>query len=374
MTDTAAQLNLQLLRHTLGPIAPYLADPRVTDIHIYGAAAVWVKRQGEAIRRVDAAWQSDTDLLIAAEAMAEHIGRRLDADHPILDSRLPDGARVNVIIPPCYTSGGACVSIRLFPSERFGAADLRHGGTLDDTGLAILRAVIRLGRNVLISGATGSGKTTLLNVLCSFIPASELVVTVEDSREIAIANPLWAALESKHALHVGDRPVTLQDLVRNALRMNPRWLIVGETRGPEALDLIRAFNTGHSGLSTIHANSAYDALLALENLVLQAGLDIPARAVKEMVARAVSVVIHISQFPDESRRVTEIVEVRGLDYAASPTFPPYHVVPLYRFTPMGHDQGRCVGRFEALHIPEFLNEAVRSPDLDLPLHWKGESS
>jgi len=362
------ELNLELLKVLLGPIAPWLEDPAVTDIVIYGHRDVYVRRQGEGLRAMDAGWRSASDLVLAAESIAEVIHRRLDADHPLLDSRLPDGARVNIVIPPC-SPAGACISIRLFPRRRHDADDLLRFGTLDATGLAILRAVVALGRNILISGGTGAGKTTLLNVLGGVIPADQIVVTVEDSREIFLDRKLWAALESKHPRHADDRPVTLADLVRNALRMNPRWLIVGEVRGAEALDLIRAFNTGHAGLSTIHANSAADALLALENLVLQGGLDIPARAVKELVARAIHVVVQVSHYPDESRKVAEIVEVDGLDYAASATFPPYRVIPLYQFVFKGYDdQDRLRGRFQAGGRPTFRDE-LRLRRIPCPEVW-----
>jgi len=370
--DIGKQLNLELLQHTLGPISQYLDDSRVTDIHIYKSDDVWVKRQGEKIRKVDSTWHSDADLMIAAEAMAEHINRRLDKDHPILDSRLPDGSRVNIIIPPCYSAGGACISIRMFPKERFGVNDLVRFRTIDQNGVDILSSIVLLGKNVLISGSTGSGKTTLLNVLCSFIPETDIVVTVEDSREINISNPLWAPLESKHALHTDDRAVTLQDLVRNSLRMNPKWVIVGEVRGAESLDLIRAFNTGHSGLSTIHANTCYDALLALENLALQSGLDISARAVKEMVSRAISIMIQVSQFPDETRKIVDISEVLGLDYEASSVFPPYKIVPLYRFNMTGYEKDRVIGSFEVVNIPSFLTETMMFHEkLNLPNQWLG---
>lgn len=366
--NVGQQLNLELLKYLLGPIAPYLEDPATTDLFIYGHRDVFVKRQGARIQRVEAAWHSDTDLVLAAESIAEIINRRLDSNHPILDSRLPDGSRVNIVIPPCYPQG-ACVSIRIFPKERYGAADLLHFGTVDPAGLAILQTLVELGKNILISGGTGSGKTTLLNILGGFIREGEIVVTVEDSREISLSRQLWAPLESKHALHEDDRAVTLQDLVRNSLRMNPRWVIVGEVRGAEALDLIRAFNTGHSGMSTVHANSAYDALVALENLVLQSGLDIPARAVKELVSRAIQVVVQVCQLPDESRKIMEIVEVSGLEYATSPTFPPYHITPLYRFRLDGlDDRGRLTGRFEATGRPTFLDE-LRLRNIPIPEVW-----
>jgi pilus assembly protein CpaF len=215
-----------------------------------------------------------------------------------------------------------------------------------------------MGKNILISGGTGSGKTTLLNCLCSFIPADDIVVTVEDAREIALANELWVALETKRAVDDEDRDVTLRELVRTSLRMNPRWIIVGEVRGPEALDLVRAFNTGHCGAGTIHSNSTYDALLALESLILQSGLDIPARGIKEMVSRAVHVVVQMAQFADHSRRLIEIAEVEGLDYDRSPSFPPYKLRKLYQFDKAG-------GRFTVCENPSGAREHQPAPNARL---------
>ncbi|MBP7868382.1 MAG: CpaF family protein [Acidobacteria bacterium] len=367
---SGSTLNLDLLKITLGPVAPWLGDPDVTDILVYGPEKVFVKRQGRKPERAPARWESAEDLMVAAKAIGRHIKRRLDADNPILDSRLPDGSRVNVIIPPCFADGAA-VAIRLFTKEKLTAAQLLEGGSFDPAGAEILRSLVLSGKNILISGGTGSGKTTLLNVLGAFIPERDIVVTVEDSREIQLRNELWAPLEAKKAVHEGEVEVTLRDLVRNSLRMNPRWVIVGEVRGPEALDLMRAFNTGHSGMGTVHANSCDDALGALENLILQSGLDIPARAIKEMVARAIHIVIQVCQYPDESRKIAEIAEIRGLDYDTSPTFPPYRVNTLYRFEPSGYDtDGRLTGRFTVVGKPSFLEALSLLKDFEVPEFWR----
>ncbi len=370
MTDS--YINLNLLKITLGPVAAYLEDPNVTDILIYGPEKVFVKRQGCKPEKTPARWESAEDLMAAAKTIGRHIKRRLDADNPILDSRLPDGSRVNVIIPPCFADGAA-VAIRLFTKEKLTAAQLLEGGSFDPAGEEILRSLILSGKNILISGGTGSGKTTLLNVLGAFIPERDIVVTVEDSREIQLKNELWAPLEAKKIIHENDVEITLRDLVRNSLRMNPKWVIVGEVRGPEALDLMRAFNTGHSGMGTVHANSCDDALGALENLILQSGLDIPARAIKEMIARAIHVVIQVCQYPDESRKIAEIAEIRGLGYETSPTFPPYRVNTLYRFEPYGYDaDGRLSGRFAVVGKPSFLDNLSLMRDFKVPEFWKSE--
>jgi pilus assembly protein CpaF len=321
---------------------------------------------------VEASWLSDADLMTAAKTIGRHMARRLDQREPILDARLPDKSRVNIIIDPCYHRG-ACIAIRKFPSEHFTWQDLRCFGSIDDAGVAIVESVVRLGKNTLISGGTGSGKTTLLNCLCSFIQSSDVVVTVEDAREISLSNELWVALEAKRALDAEDRDVTLRDLVRTSLRMNPRWIIVGEVRGPEALDLVRAFNTGHYGAGTIHANSAYDALLAMETLILQSGLDVSARAVKEMVSRAVHSVIQVSQLPDHSRKVVEIAEVEGLDYERSTGFPPYKLRSLYQFEFANYGAERLAqGTFRVKERPSWINELKRIPDYQLPGFWSDD--
>jgi pilus assembly protein CpaF len=336
-------LDKELLKLSLNPIATWLDDPEVSDILVCGSRHVYIRRRSGGFESVDAAWLSDADLMTAAKTVGRQMARRLDARQPILDARMPDRSRVSIIVDPCYDRG-ACIAIRKFPEQQFKWNDLVGFGSIDQAGVEILRNLVCLGKNILISGGTGSGKTTLLNCLCSFIPDDDIVVTVEDAREIAIANDLWVALETKRALDSEDDDVTLRELVRTSLRLNPRWIIVGEVRGPEALDLVRAFNTGHCGAGTIHSNSTYDALLALEALILQSGLDIPARGIKEMVSRAVHVVVQMSQLADHSRRVMEISEVAGLDYDRSPSFPPYQLRKLHQFDKAG-------GRFTVCEDP-----------------------
>lgn len=366
-------LDTELLKLSLSPIAAWLDDPEVTDILVYGSRHVYVRRRGSGFEGVGAAWLSDADLMTAAKTIGRQMARRLDAGEPILDARLPDKSRVNIIVEPCYNRG-ACIAIRKFPDEQFTWEQLTGFGSIDQAGVAILEAVLRLGKNILISGGAGTGKTTMLNALCSFIPATDIVVTVEDAREIRLSNELWVALETKRALNGDDREITLRDLVRTSLRMNPRWIVVGEVRGPEALDLVRAFNTGHSGAGTIHANSPFDALLALEGLILQAGLDVPARAVKEMVSRAIHVVLQMRQLPDHSRRLIEIAEVMGLDYGGSASFPSYRLRQLYRFEFGGYSaDGRAVGAFKVMEMPSWVGELRGIPGYQVPRFWAGDA-
>jgi len=365
----ATVLDNELLKVSLSPIAALLDDPHVTDIMVYGSQQVYVRGRRSGFERVPVFWLSDEDLMTAAKTIGRQMNRRLDHREPILDARLPDKSRVNVIIDPCYNRG-ACITIRKFPLDHFTWTDLVGFGSIDPSGVSMLEAIVRLGKNTLIAGGTGSGKTTLLNCLCSLIRDADIVVTVEDAREIALSNELWVALETKRALDPEDRDVTLRDLVRTSLRMNPRWIIVGEVRGAEALDLVRAFNTGHYGAGTIHANSAYDALLALESLILQSGLDMPARAVKEMVSRAIQIVAQVNQLPDHSRKVIEIAEIQGLDYERSVEFPPYKLTTLYRFEFSHYDSSRKVhGQFVVQDSPSWLGDLKMVPDYQLPDFW-----
>ncbi len=366
---TALQLDKELLKVSLSPIAGLLDDPQVSDIMVYGSRQVYARTRNGCFQRAEASWLSDEDLMTAAKTIGRQMARRLDHREPILDARLPDKSRVNVIIEPCYNRG-ACIAIRKFPLDHFTWSDLVNFGSIDAAGVTIIEAMMRLGKNTLISGGTGSGKTTLLNCLCSFIRDADVIVTVEDAREISLRNELWVSLETKRALDAEDREVTLRDLVRTSLRMNPRWIVVGEVRGAEALDLVRALNTGHYGAGTVHANSAYDSLLALESLILQSGLDVPARAVKEMVSRAIQIVIQVSQLPDHSRKVIEIAEVQGLDYGRSIEFPPYKLHPLYRFQFSHYDnQLKAHGEFEIKDQPSWLADLKMIPDYQVPGFW-----
>ena len=370
MSEQTDNYENDLLKATLGPITPWLDDRDVTDICVYGKDRIYCRRRGEGFTRVHASWQSTDDLITATKAIGDEMRRAINAREPILDARLPDKSRVNIIVAPCYDRG-ACVVIRKFPEQQFSLKDLASFGSIDENGVTILEIIVKMEKNILIAGGTGSGKTTLLNSLCGFIPKTDIVVTVEDAREISISNELWVPLESKRSMDAEDMEVTLRDLVRTSLRMNPRWVIVGEVRGAEALDLCRAFNTGHAGAGTIHSNSAYDALLALDGLVLQSGLDVPARAVKEMVSRAIHVVVHAGALPDHSRKLLEIIEVEGLDYDISAANPPYKTRTLYRYKFSHYDEaGKAVGRFHVCEPPSWINDLKMIPNFTTPDFWQ----
>jgi len=328
------------LKIYLTPIGEYFDEPEVTDIFVYGHDKVFVKRRG-CLQRVENRWERRDDLMIAASLIASNMGRKLDRNNPVLDARLPDGSRVNIIVDPSYEYG-ACISIRKFSFAAITIERMVADGSLSPAGVDILKRLVGQRKNILIAGSTGSGKTTLLNTLCTFIPGEEIVVSIEDSREIYLKNEFWAPLQSKYAFYRDDTTVSLRDLIKNSLRMCPRWILLGEIRGEEAIDLCRAFNTGHSGMSTIHSNSALDALYALENLILQ-HLDVRIEAVRNLISRAIQVIIYVNHFFDDVRRVVEIVELEGLSYAGS--IPEYRVVPLFGFKTGKVENGRVQGEF-----------------------------
>jgi pilus assembly protein CpaF len=300
----------RILRDTvgLGPLEDLLADPSIEEVMVNGPASVYVERGGR-IEPAEAAFGDEEELRNAIERILAPLGRRIDELSPMVDARLPDGSRVNVVIPPLAIDGPV-VSIRRFGAKRPGPHELVELGTLSPEQHDELRAAVSGRRSILVSGGTGSGKTTLLNALSSFIAPAERVVTIEDAAELRLQQPHVVRLESRPAGVEGRGEVTVRDLVRNALRMRPDRIVIGEVRGAEALDLLTALNTGHDGaLSTVHANSPGDALARLETLALMAGVGLPHGAIAEQVQRGVDFVVHLERGPDGGRRVTEIAEV-----------------------------------------------------------------
>jgi pilus assembly protein CpaF len=300
----------RILRDTvgLGPLEELLADPAVEEVMVNGAGSVYVERRGR-IEPTEVRFADDAELRNAIERILAPLGRRVDELSPMVDARLSDGSRVNVVIPPLAVDGPA-VSIRRFAAARPGPAELVAIGTLTAEMSERLAAAVRERRSLLISGGTGSGKTTLLNALSSFVAPSERVVTIEDAAELRLQQPHVVRLESRPASVEGRGEVTIRDLLRNALRMRPDRIVIGEVRGPEALDLLTALNTGHRGaLSTVHANSPADALRRLETLALMAGVGLSQTAIREQLGRGFELVAHLERFPDGHRAVTEIAEV-----------------------------------------------------------------
>jgi pilus assembly protein CpaF len=297
-----------LLATGLGPLEPLLADPAVDEVMVNGSGSVYVERRGR-LERAGVEFQSEGELAHAIERILAPLGRRVDEASPLCDARLPDGSRVNVVIPPLSLSG-PCLTIRRFRREGFSLRELVANGTLAP-GLAELLALCVAARaSILVSGGTGSGKTTTLNALSGAIPGEERIVTIEDAAELRLRQAHVVRLEARPPNLEGRGEVTIRQLVRNALRMRPDRIVVGEVRGAEALDMLQALNTGHDGsLTTVHANSPEDALRRVETLALMAGVGLPHAAVREQVASALDVVVHQARRPDGGRVVESAVEV-----------------------------------------------------------------
>jgi pilus assembly protein CpaF len=342
----------------LGPLQRLLDDPGITEVMVNGHDHIYVERNGRLLRS-SSSFRSEERLRRVIERIVSRVGRRIDESSPLVDARLPDGSRVNAIIPPLAV-GGSSLTIRKFASDPFQTRDLIEFGTITEAIGELLYACVQARLNIVISGGTGTGKTTLLNVLSSYIPADDRVVTIEDAVELQLQQEHVVRLESRPPNIEGRGEVTIRDLVRNSLRMRPDRIVVGECRGGEALDMLQAMNTGHDGsLSTVHANSPRDAIARLETLSLMAGMDLPLRAVREQVASAIDLIIHIARLRDGSRRVTHVTEVLGMegdsvtlqdafvfDYAAG-------VDPLGRFLGSAQPTGlrpRFTDRFEELGI------------------------
>lgn len=295
-----------------GPLQPLLEDPEITEIMVNDPHTVWVERYGK-LYRTDVRFLSEEHLLQVIDKIVSAVGRRIDESSPMVDARLPDGSRVNAIIHP-LAIGGPMLTIRKFSKEPYTVEDLIGFGTLDRRLAQFLEACVRGKLNVLISGGTGTGKTTLLNVVSAYVPDDERIITIEDAAELRLRQEHVLRLESRPPNIEGKGEVTIRDLVRNALRMRPDRIIVGEVRGAEALDMLQAMNTGHEGsLSTIHANSPRDSLARLETMVLMSGFDLPVRAIREQMASALDLIVHLQRLRDGSRHVVQVTEVEGME-------------------------------------------------------------
>ena len=312
--DERAQLVTEISDDVLGhgPIEVFLADDEVTEVMVNGTQSIFVEREGR-LHATEARFLSETHLRRVIERIVSAVGRRIDESSPMVDARLHDGSRVNAVIPPLSVDG-PMLTIRKFRKESFTPADLVANDTISTLAADFLDAAVRGRLSVLISGGTGTGKTTFLNALSSSIPRDERIITIEDAVELRLQQPHVIRLESRPPNIEGRGEVPIRELVRNSLRMRPDRIVVGEVRGGEALDMLQAMNTGHEGsLSTLHANTPRDALNRLETMVLMAGMDLPVRAIREQVASALDLIVHVARLNDGTRRVTKIVEVVGLE-------------------------------------------------------------
>jgi pilus assembly protein CpaF len=300
----------EILGH--GPLEPYLRDPEVSEIMVNGYDQIYVEREGR-IYPVPATFTDESHLRRTIEKIVARVGRRVDESSPMVDARLPDGSRVNAVIPPIALDG-SLLTIRKFAAEPFTVEDLITFGTMTPAVAELLEACVRGRLNIVIGGGTGSGKTTTLNVLSSFVPADERIVTIEDAAELQLRQEHVLRMESRPASLEGSGQVSIRDLVRNALRMRPDRIIIGEIRDGAALDMLQAMNTGHDGsVTTLHSNSPRDSLARLETMVLMAQMDLPQRAIREQMTAAIDLVVHQSRLKDGTRRITHVTEVEGME-------------------------------------------------------------
>ena len=335
----------------LGPIEGLLKDDSVTEIMVNGSKQVFVERLGK-LELTDVKFHDNAHLMNIVERILTPLGRRIDESSPLVDARLADGSRVNIIIPPLSLIGPS-ITIRKFSKTPLTVENLIAFGTLDEKMASFLRACVKARINILVSGGTGSGKTTTLNVISSFIPETERIVTIEDAAELRLQQEHIVTLESRPANIEGKGAITIRDLVRNALRMRPDRIIVGEVRSGEALDMLQAMNTGHDGsLTTAHANSPRDALSRLETMVLMSGLELPVRAIREQISSAIDLIIQQSRIRDGSRKITYITEVQHMEDNTITT------QDIFRYEQTGFDEGgKAVGRFLSTGLkPSFMDK------------------
>jgi pilus assembly protein CpaF len=348
----------------LGPLEDLLADEGVTEIMVNRSDEIFVEQRGR-LTRYPLAFTSDRAVMGVIERIVAPLGRRIDESSPLVDARLRDGSRVNAIIPPLAIKGPT-LTIRKFSKKRLEASDMVGYGSLDEAMVEFLRVCVHQRKNLIVSGGTGSGKTTLLNVLSNFIPDGERIVTIEDAAELRLNHSHLVSLESRPSNIEGRGAVSIRDLVKNALRMRPDRIVVGECRGGEALDMLQAMNTGHEGsLTTLHANTPRDALARLETLVLMAGMDLPITAIREQVVSAVDLIVQQTRFACGSRKITSITEVTGIENGK------VQLQELFRFEQRGYaaEGGKVQGRFNGCNaVPSFYDELrERGVECDLTL-------
>jgi len=359
--DERVRLVEDLLEETLGvgPLAPLMADPAVTDILVNGPHQIYVERFGQ-LETTGIRFRDDDHLIRIIQRIAARVGRRIDEGSPMVDARLADGSRVNATLPPA-TIDGPTLSIRRFGRRRLRSEDLMQLGMFSQPMQTFMQWMVRGRRNILVSGGTGSGKSTLLGAIAEAIPSRERIVTIEDAAELVLDQIHVVRMETRPPNIEGRGVITPRDLMINSLRMRPDRIIVGEVRSGEALDMLQAMNTGHDGsLTTIHANSPRDALNRLETMVLMAGLDLPSRAIREQIVSAIQVIVHVRRYEDGVRRVESIAEIVGLE-GNTP-----QLQEIYRFQHQGKEGKRIRGSHETTGIVPRVVDQLRTIGVDVP--------
>src|SRR3954463_4041475 len=339
-----------------GPIEPFLRDPDLTEVMVNGHDSIYIERSGRLVK-VEGSFADEAHLRRTIDKIVSRIGRRVDESSPMVDARLPEGSRVNAVIPPLAVDG-SLLTIRKFSADPYTSADLVAFGTYSQRTADFLAACVKGRLNVVVSGSTGSGKTTTLNVLSSFIPGDERIVTIEDAAELQLHQDHVVRLESRPSNIEGRGAVSIRELVKNSLRMRPDRIIVGEVRDASALDMLQAMNTGHDGsICTVHSNGPRDTLSRVETMVLMAGMDLPIRAIREQVASAVDLIVHQSRLKDGSRRITHVTEVERMEGDVITL----QDVFIYDHS-MGFDaEGRSLGRLRATGLrPKFLEKLAHA--------------
>jgi pilus assembly protein CpaF len=371
MAEASAPLTLEQRRRVvqriedevmgLGPLEPLLQDSTISDILVNGPNQVYIERRGK-LHLTDVRFNDNQHLLNIIDRIVSAVGRRIDESSPMVDARLKDGSRVNAIIPPLAIDGPS-LSIRRFAVELLSMEDLVQLGTVTEQIAELLRAIVKARLNVLVSGGTGAGKTTMLNILSGFIPTDERIVTIEDSAELQLQQPHVVRLETRPPNIEGKGEVTQRDLVRNSLRMRPERIIVGEVRGPEALDMLQAMNTGHDGsLTTIHANTPRDALSRIENMVAMTGFTFPTKTLRAQIASAIDVVIQVERHEDGRRRLVSVQEINGMEGDV------ITMSELFEFVREGLDEnGGVRGKLRATGLIPAFHKALASKGIDVPM-------
>ena len=344
----------------LGPLEPLLKDEDIADILVNGPQQIFVEKRGK-LQLSDVTFKDEKHLLRIIDKIVSAVGRRVDESNPYVDARLADGSRFNAMVPPIAVDG-SLVSIRKFKKDKLGVDDLVKFGAFTEEMAAYLQAAVATRLNVIVSGGTGSGKTTTLNALSSFIDNSERILTIEDTAELQLQQTHVGRMESRPANVEGRGAVTQRDCLRNALRMRPDRIIVGETRGEEVIDMLQAMNTGHDGsMTTIHANSARDAVSRLENMIAMAGIEMPLKAVRAQIASAVNLIVQASRLQDGSRRMVSVTEITGMEGEV------ISMQEIFRYERLGlAPDGKIIGRFNATGVRSFYAERFRQWGYDLP--------